>query len=191
MLAINRIAPTACTSATANAALDRPVEHREQPVDEVLLVQYVQHAGLAGHRIVEVLVLLGIIQLDDERRRERVLPRDILVLRELLDRVVVGVLAVQEPNGANVVARLDLRPQRLAGIGVTGRVVGRDVVGQEHLALDPVQVDVAGVVGEPHHQQAAAEQTNGDRGGQDHRDRHGDVATKAGPDLVEQEAEAH
>ena len=108
MLAINRTAPTACTSATANAALDSPVEHREQPVDQVLLVQHVQHAGLAGHRFVEVLVLLGIVELDDERRRERVLARDILVLRELLDRVVVGVVAVQEPNGANVVAGLDL-----------------------------------------------------------------------------------
>ena len=47
------------------------------------------------------------------------------------------------------------------------------------------------LVGQPHHQQAAAEQADGDRGRQDHRDRHGDVATKPGQDLVDQEAEAH
>ena len=65
----------ACTSATANAALLQPVEHGEQPVDQILLVQHVEHAGLAAHRLVEFLVLLGVVQLDDERRRERVLAR--------------------------------------------------------------------------------------------------------------------
>ena len=52
-----------------------PVEHGEEPVDQVLLVQHVEHAGLADHRLVEILVLLGIVQLDDERRRERLLDR--------------------------------------------------------------------------------------------------------------------
>ena len=104
MLAINRTAPTACTNATANAALRQAVEHREQPVDQVLLVQHVEHAGLPDDRLVKILVLLGIVELDDERSRERLLARHVLVLRELLDRIVVGVVAVQEPHRLHVVA---------------------------------------------------------------------------------------
>ena len=95
----------------------QPVEHREQPVDQVLLVQHVEHAGLADDRVVEVLVLLGIVELDDERRGEGVLARDVLVLRELLDRVVVGVVAVEEAHRLDVVAVLDL----LCAAPCTGR----------------------------------------------------------------------
>ena len=105
MLAINRTAPTACTSATANAALDSPSSTANSRSIRSFWFSTFSTPGWPAIDIVEVLVLLGIVQLDDERRREGVLPRDVLVLRELLDRVVVGVVAVEKPHGAHVVAR--------------------------------------------------------------------------------------
>ncbi len=68
---------------------------------------------------------------------------ELLELRELLHRVGVGLVAVEEPHRAHVVAVLDLLPQRLARIGVARRVVGGDVVGQKDLALHAIQIDVA------------------------------------------------
>jgi hypothetical protein len=50
------------------------VQHREQPVDQLLLIQHAKHTGLALHRGVKVLVLLGIVQLDDERCGKESLP---------------------------------------------------------------------------------------------------------------------
>ena len=83
MLAINRIAPIACTTAIANVDVGQRVEHREEPVDQLLLVEDVAHAGLALHRLVEILVLVRVVELDDERRRERVLAGNVFELRQL------------------------------------------------------------------------------------------------------------
>jgi len=124
-------------------------------------------------------------------------------LRQALTRLgiaeVRAVLHTGETRRADeVIARLRERRVRSPELQVLEEATrdwlqATELAGQGEfaLALDAVQVDVARIVGQPHHQQPAAEQTDGDRGGQDHRDRHGDVATKAGPDLVEQKAEAH
>src|SRR6202012_6257864 len=47
------------------------------------------------------------------------------------------------------------------------------------------------MVGQPDDHQTATEQSDRDCGGENHRDRHGDVATKTCQDLVEKEAKAH
>ncbi len=86
----------ACTSATANAALLMPSSTANSRSIKSFWFSHVEHTRLAAHRVVEVLVLLGVVELDDERRGERVLARDVLVLRELLDRVLVGLVLVQE-----------------------------------------------------------------------------------------------
>jgi hypothetical protein len=85
----------------------------------------------------------------------------------------------------DVLSAFDLCAQRLARVGAASRIVGGDVLGEEDLRLDTVEIDGARVVGQPNYQQAAAEQADRDRGRQDHRHRHGDVATKAGEDLVD------
>jgi hypothetical protein len=142
------------------------------------------YSGLTLHGGVEILVLLRVFQLDDERRRERILASHVFELRKLADGVRVCVIAVEEAHRFDIASRFDLLAERLARVGGASGVVGRDVIVQEHLRFDPVQVDRPGMIGQPDHQQTTAKKADRDRGGQDHRDRHGDVAAKPGQDLV-------
>lgn len=86
------------------------IKDREQPVNQLLLIQHVQDAGLPLHSGVKVLVLLGVLQLDNERRRERILARHVLELGKLADGIVIGLLAVKETHRFDVGSRFDLLP---------------------------------------------------------------------------------
>ena len=57
--------------------------------------------------------------------------------------------------------------------------------------LDLVAVDVAHLVGHPGDDQPAAEQPERNRGGQDHRDGHGDVSSKSVQDFGDDKSGAH
>ena len=82
MLAINKIAPIGLHQCDGERGVAQAVQNGEKPVDQLLLVEQVVDPGLALHGGVEFGVLLGMLQLDDERRRERILAGQILELRE-------------------------------------------------------------------------------------------------------------
>ena len=106
------------------------------------------------------LLLLRVCQLDDERSGKEVLARDVAVLGNLVTASVYASSLFRKRTDFTS-SRASIWARRFFTVGITGRVGGRNVLVEEDLALHPVEIDIARLVGQPHDQQTAAEQTDG------------------------------
>src|SRR5690606_31933498 len=177
----------------------RAVEREEQRVEDAALVLDDLDAGPPGHDVVDDLVVLGVGQLEPERRLhvvDRELRAEVAVgvaLGEGLERVVLGL----EVHGLDLVGELGLEHvlERgdLLGRGLPGgaRRRRRALRAQEDRHLDlvvPVVLELADLGLQEH---GRADEGQRHERHEDDRDGHRDVAAQALAELREDELEAH
>src|SRR5699024_9636936 len=104
---------------------------------------------------------------------------------------LVGILPTLEFDRLDRRIGLQFLLQGVTGMLVATRVGSADVPGEVDGYLDVLEVIRLHLVDGAHHEEPTAEHAEGNRGGQDHRDGHGDVSAKTSENLTEDEAGTH